>query len=108
MKNRMIALVALSLSLIAGPLAYSGDSARTLADILAGKGVISAQERDEVDRSGPDGAAHILADLLLKKGLLTQADLDRLDGGDNAGTVVQASMATPVPQTTSLRSQAEA
>ncbi len=101
----------LLLLLIAVPVAYSADSSLVLAEILAKKGVITADQRDQVERAGPEGAARILAGMLLEKGLLTPAEAARVDGGANrtgdrigapnaAATIVNASLVQP-PQTAS-------
>lgn len=108
MQNRIIGLLFLSLFLITEPQAYSSDSAQILADILASKGVITALERDDVERAEPDGAARMLADLLLKKGLLTQAEVNRLQNSGGTGPFVQASMTVPLPQSSSLKAQQDA
>ena len=63
------------------PVAHSTDSTLVLAEILAGKGVITAEQRDQVERAGPEGAARILAGMLLDKGLLTPAETARVDDG---------------------------
>ena len=99
-KQLLLAFLLLS---ITGSRAYSEDSALVLADILAAKGVITTEQREQVEVAGSEISAHILAEILLQKGLLTMEEAERVgrrapDGGNSR--IVNASLrapATPVP-----------
>jgi len=54
------------------------DASQVLADILAGKGLITADEHSRVAQAEPETRVRILADLLLQKGILDKEEAETI------------------------------
>lgn len=105
--RRMVVVCLLLVMVMA--LAHAEDSARVLAQILAGKGLISSAEMARVENAAPEEAVRLLAAMLREKGLLTTAEMARFDRSPEPRLVPAVlTQAAPAPKPQAPKSAAEA
>ncbi|HYT91289.1 MAG TPA: hypothetical protein VEL76_21430, partial [Gemmataceae bacterium] len=80
---------------------YAQGPAAQLARILAGKGVLTSQELEQVERADSTESVRLLASMLYQKGVLTDSELARMNPGGAATMdgvrVIPAVMAQAMP-----------